>query len=142
MEKRFILFLFLSLYSICTFANENLKKEKKELVEFIMSEFDSWSNTSKDLFPSRNHFKENASLQLNDINEEIENTSQIPSKKQTSLKSHSDYSVRNFKDFKFTIVNNQAVVRFTVDDQIVSAFLEKENGQWKLVCAAKLDQPI
>ena len=141
MEKRVILFLFLSLYSICTFANENLKKEKKELLEFIKSEFDSWSSTSKDLFPSRNHFKENTSLELNDLDAEIGNTPENPSKELTHIKSDSDYSVHDFKDFDFTIVNNQAIVRFTVDDQMVSAFLQKENGQWKLVCAAKLDQP-
>jgi len=139
MEKRYILFLFLSLYSICTFANETLKKEKKELIEFIKSEYDSWSNISQDSFSSRNHTKGNSSLKLNDLNGEIGNTSHGPSKKHTSLKSYSDSSVRNFKDFDFTIVDNQAVVRFTVDNQTVSAFLEKENGKWKLVCAAKLD---
>ena len=44
-----------------------------------------------------------------------------------------------FKDFKFNIVNDQAVVQFKVDHQMKSAFLEKKNGQWKLICAADID---
>jgi hypothetical protein len=32
-------------------------------------------------------------------------------------------------------------VKFTVDTQRISAFLEKENGKWKLICAAQIDDP-
>ena len=63
-------------------------------------------------------------------------------KKYVSSKNCSSYSSLDFGDFEFTIVNKQAIVQFTVDDQKISAFLEKENDKWKLVCAANIDEPI
>lgn len=77
---------------------------------------------------------------------ERENSSRIYIKDSSShfIESKENLTVSNsphrhrFYDFKFKITSNQAVVEFKVDNFIKSAFLEKKDGTWELICAADL----
>ena len=46
----------------------------------------------------------------------------------------------SFSNFTFTITHNQAVVRFALNHQMKSAFLEKNGDEWKLVVIADLPE--
>ena len=137
MKRILFLFVFILAYHN-SFPYDNLKKEKKALTETIKEEYDSWSNSDKQ--------EQNTSNEL-DLFATHNNHRLVPSsekqggqlKKNTSYKTYKPIISDSFTDFEFQIVNNQAIVQFKVNHQSVSAFLEKKNGAWKLVCAAKID---
>ena len=140
MKGLLLLFAFF-LFFHNSFAYENLKKEKKALTETIKQEYDSWSNsdvhkqntsTRIDVFASRNDHILAPGVQ--------KQNNQL--KKNTSYKTYNSIDSDSFSDFEFQIVNNQAIVQFKVNYQAISAFLEKKNGSWKLVCAAKIDEVL
>lgn len=111
-----------------TIFGDDLKKEKTLLIETIKSNYDSWlveqhqniPDQPSEIWPedpkSETHFSGNP--------------------QQKSKKEHI------FSDFAFKICDCQAVVQFQVDYQVVSAFMEKKNGQWRLVCAAQIPPEI
>lgn len=137
--KKIVILCTLLIISICSNASDNLKKEKKSLCELIKQEYHSWSITQNEGYSNQDTFEAN-SIKHPAIYDESSSSS--PFKVNVSLKKYTVEPVYEFSDFHFTIANNQAIVQFIVNNQMVSAFLEKENGEWKLVCAAKLDPPI
>lgn len=120
--KTFILLTCLCMAFFIATADD-LKKEKKILIETIKANYDSWqikksSAESNGIFDSANsEILADATPQENNP-ALLENTTHI------------------FSDFNFKICENQAVVKFQVDFQTISAFMEKRNGEWQLVCAA------
>ena len=124
------------------FANDEYRKEKKALIETIKKEYvisvardyQEWlianfSNSEKIdsmIKPMESDLKLNAGIN----NVPLDN------------KPDPIEPANRFKDFKFNIVNDQAVVQFKVDQQTKSAFLEKINGQWKLISAADLNSVL
>ncbi len=139
--KKILILSTLFIYCFSAYANDNFRKEKKALCELIKQEYHSWLVTQKEGYPAPGTFETGISQQPL-----VKDGSAInPNKAEkinANLKSHSSTSNYQFSDFEFTIVNNQAIVQFTADHQLVSAFLEKENGNWKLICAARIDQPV
>lgn len=139
--KGFLLLVAFFLVFHNSFAYDNLTKEKKALTKTVKEEYDSWSNFDEhkqntsnkmDVFASRNDhiLVPGAKKQNNQL------------KKNTSYKTYNTIVSDTFSDFEFQIVNNQAIVQFKVNHQVISAFLEKKNGSWKLVCAAKIDEVL
>jgi hypothetical protein len=98
------------------------KKVRKALVRTIKTQYDCWLiQESKDKAP-------NSALDM-------------IAEKQISPTSESETeAIQNrehiFSEFTFKIGHGQAIVRFKVDQKIVSAFFEEKDDQWKLVCAA------
>ena len=133
------IFIILILVLNSAFAYDELRKEKKALIETIKKEY--VVSLAKD-------YQE--WLMVNFSKSEKNDTTIKPMEYDSQLNSQNNNTVlayktvpvassNRFKDFKFNIVNDQAVVQFTVDHKMKSAFLEKENGQWKLICAADID---
>ena len=126
---------------IASYALDNFKKEKKALTEAIRNNFDLWSiGYNEELSVGERNSLSQKEVMRNEVgdNEETNKEELVISasvKRKNSLKPH------NFSNFEFTIVNNQAIVQFKVDHQLVSAFLEKANGRWNLVCAASSTSP-
>ncbi len=120
--KTSILFTYLTILTFVAFAND-LKAEKKALIETIKSNYDSW------------YVNQNTEEEFEDSTYQAARVQAVSAQKQKSIenKPNADHI---FSDFTFKITNNQAVVQFQVDYQTISAFLEKEDGRWKLVCAA------
>lgn len=135
--KRCILFFAMILIFISSFANENQKKEKKYLIELIKSEYSSWSIKDDIKKPGSDL------MELSSFNKPGEKFMSEAKSDEKSFKKNTSFKSmtipHEFDDFEFNIVDDQAVVQFTVDQQPISAFLEKDNGKWKLICAAKLD---
>ena len=132
--KVIALILSILLYTNVSLALDNFKKEIKILTEIIKSNYNSWSIETGHSFSSNLNYetsskangnKSDQILEKHESNVELGNTNKVDS--------------HVFSDFSFTIVNNQAIVQFTVDHQLVSAFMEKIDGEWNLVCAARLD---
>lgn len=140
--KGFLIFFVLVISISNVYALDNLKKEKKALIEFIKSEYDSWTRTYPQLSALDSHQVVNEPIVTNSDLQMSENKVIKRSAKFVSFNQKVPVEPNQFRDFEFTIVNHQAIVQFIVNDQLVSAFFEKENGNWKLVCAAHLDQPI
>lgn len=122
--KSFIMLACLMVISFGSFG-DNLKKEKKALIETIKTNYETWQVDQKN-YDSVDSSVHHGSDQL------LASTS---NKIQYIIAKSSDFK---FSDFTFKICNCQAVVRFQVDQKTVSAFMEKKDGQWKLVCAAIL----
>ena len=141
MKQRAIFITFAVLLISHLSFGETVKKEKKAITDLIKSEYATWSLTEKTPATSNElAVKANFSPQ-HQIKPGMSSTTE-PMHATMRSYSYQDEATEEFSDFVFNIVENQAVVQFRVDDQLVSAFLEKENGQWKLVCAAKLDPSI
>jgi len=121
------------------FANDELRKEKKALIETIKKEYVVYLAKDYQEWLIANFSKsENPDSTINPM----EYNSQLNSQNKNMALAYKTVPVapeNRFKDFKFNIVNDQAVVQFKVDHQRKSAFLEKKNGQWKLICAADID---
>ena len=139
--KKIIILSTLFIYCFSAYANENFRKEKKALCELIKQEYHSWLVTQTEGYPTSDTFETSLSHQLVTTDELVTKQDEVE-KVNAKLIRHSSTTNYQFSDFEFTIVNNQAIVQFTADHQLVSAFLEKENGNWKLICAARIDQPV
>ena len=138
-----LIFLIIMLQINEASALDNLKKEKKALTEFIKNEYDSWTKTYPELTALDSHKIVKISHEADIALRQNHLKSTAPTPKPASYKRNPMITPPNsFSDFQFTIVNNQAIVQFAVNDQLVSAFFEKDNGQWKLICAAHLNKPI
>ena len=119
-------------------AKDKDKKEKKALVETIKKEYviSAARNYQEWLMVNFSN-SDNVDTVVNSMENDSHFNAQI---KKVPLYYKPDPAVpeNRFTDFKFNIVNHQAVVQFKVDHQMKSAFLEKKNGQWKLIIAADL----
>lgn len=117
---------------ILVFAAENERKDKKALIECIKSDFHSWSYDLGNKTNKGDDLHYTNSDEIAPENKLRDDDSENSTKQQSA----------DFRDFECKIVNNQAVVQFTVDEQKISAFFEKVNGAWKLICAAELDDQV
>jgi len=125
--KKIILLSYFSLFAISVFADNSIK-EKKLLIETIKSNYDSWQvkhptghgEDTSDIWPSGT-LRSSSSKKIEDASTAREHI---------------------FSDFRFKICENQAIVRFQVDFQEISAFMEKKDGKWSLVCAAVIPPEI
>lgn len=120
--KSFILLACLSILPFGLLADD-LKKEKKNLIETIKANYDSWQvKLSTDElydFPDSSISEPlTASVSQQNYNADVKSGEHI------------------FSDFNFKICESQAVVQFRADFQMISAFMEKKDGHWQLVCAA------
>ena len=138
--KKIILLFSLFIYCISVYANDNFRKEKKALCELIKQEYHSWLVTQNEGYLTADTFETSIFQQLLPTDGPV--LANESERIHTNAMRQSSMSNYRFSDFEFTIVSNQAIVKFIVDHQLVSAFLEKENGNWKLICAAPLNQPI
>lgn len=120
--KTFILFTFMCITTFVATADD-LKQEKKNLIKTIKANYDSWQ-IKKSSAESNDLFDSTISENLADAVSQEDNPSQL--KNGTHI----------FSDFNFKICETQAVVKFQVDYQMISAFMEKRDGRWQLVCAA------
>ena len=122
--KRFIFLACLSIISFYSTA-DNLEKEKKALIETIKSNYESWL------------LKQDTYSAL-DTSENLNMAYLAASSSGDFLYTDTVRKEYHFSDFSFKICNCQAVVQFQVDQKTISAFMEKKNGQWKLICAATI----
>lgn len=124
------------------FANIELRKEKKALVETIKKEYVvSEARDYKKWLMDNFSISENTDSTIRPIEYNLQFNSQ-GNNMVMAYKTAPVASSNRFNDFKFKIVDDQAVVQFKVDHQMKSAFLEKQNGQWKLICAADIDSVL
>lgn len=133
MKKTLLLFT-LVIFSISAFATGNFKKDKKALCNLIKNKYSSWSIPQNEGVLSLDTFEASTSIRVLDV--QLANKNQVSN---TPIQ-NKDCSTLNFTEFEFTIVNCQAIVTFKVDNQPISAFFEKNDGEWKLICAANLIQ--
>lgn len=123
-------------------ANDDFKKDKKELVETIKKEYvtwlerdyQDWLTANSATFPSVD-----STVKFLDSFSKLDE--QI-SKLVGAYEPDKVVSANKLKDFKFSILKDQAVVKFKADDNMKSAFLEKKDGDWKLICVANLSKPL
>ena len=121
------------------FANDELRKEKKALIETIKKEYAVSLAKDYQEWLLTNFSK---SKKIDSTIKPMEYDRHLNSQNNNMALAYKTVPVapaNRFKDFKFNIVNDQAVVEFKVDHQMKSAFLEKKNGQWKLICAADIN---
>ena len=121
------------------FANDELRKEKKALIETIKKEYAVSLAKDYQEWLLTNFSK---SKKIDSTIKPMEYGRHLNSQNNNMALAYKTVPVaptNRFKDFKFNIVNDQAVVEFKVDHQMKSAFLEKKNGQWKLICAADIN---
>lgn len=122
-------------------ANDDHKKEKKALLKTIKKEYVSWlvrdynkwlvdETNSANADNSDSIKKAIASISLQNVQFVNNKFEYIPDPV---------VSANQLKEFKFQIKNDQAVVKFMVDQHLKSAFLEKEGGKWKLLFVANQD---
>lgn len=139
--KKIIILSTLFICSLSAHANEQFRKDKKALCDLIKKEYPTWIVTQNEGYSDIEALE--TSVSPIQSPRTIQSTDdKKPVKKNTTYKKYSKQEVFQFSDFEFTIVHHQAVVKFTVNQQVVSAFLEKDNGEWKLVCAAYIDQSV
>jgi hypothetical protein len=123
-------------------ANDDFKKEKKALVETIKKEYvtwlerdyQEWLTANSSTFPS-----------ADSTNKFLDSFSKVNDQLSTLVMAYVPekvVSANKLKDFKFSILKDQAVVKFKADDDMKSAFLEKKDGDWKLICVANLRPPL
>jgi hypothetical protein len=122
MMKTLILLACLCITSFST-KGDDLQKEKKILIETIKANYSSWQ------------VKYTAPEQIN-LSDSLTADELVSSLSVNRNKSPEINQEHIFGDFSFKICENQAVVKFQVDFQMISAFMEKRNGEWQLVCAA------
>lgn len=112
------------------------KKEKKAIVKTIKKEYVSWL-----VQDNQDWLKENpkVSEHMDSIKKAVASLSQFDMQMATKKNMYIPEPVvpaYKIRDFKFQIKDNQAVVKFMVDQRLKSAFLEKESGAWKLLIVA------
>ena len=120
-------------------ANDENRKEQKALVETIKKEYVLWVARDYQDWLTSSH---EASAKFDTIYKSVASDSQVTthiSNMKLVYKPDPLVSANKIKDFEFNISNNQAVVKFRVDQLMKSAFLEKESGEWKLICIANLN---
>lgn len=114
-------------------ANDDYKKEKKAIVKTIKKEYISW------LIKDNQDWLTANSENIDSINKAVASISQANGQLATKKLIYIPDPVvpaNKIKNFKFQIKDDQAVVKFMVDHQLKSAFLEKERGEWKLLIVA------
>ena len=120
-------------------ANDENRKEQKALVETIKKEYVLWVARDYQDWLTASY---EASAKFDTIYKSVVSDSQVTdhiSNMKLVYKPDPVVSANKIKDFEFSISNNQAVVKFRVDQLMKSAFLEKESGEWKLICIANLN---
>ena len=135
MIRTFLLIFTFSIAQPALYADDNGKKEEKNLIKFIKTDYYSWTN---------NYDRTTESEDFPDYDEQTKAPAELSvgkALKRESRQGQAYSQAADFRDFQCTIVDSQAIVQFTVDTQRISAFFEKENGVWKLICAAQIDDP-
>jgi hypothetical protein len=112
------------------FMQDKTSKIQEELIQTIQNEYVNW-------LMEKNDDQSNA----NDLDlptyDSLLNPSQIDvTNNLTSV--NTLHPNCEFYNYKFKITNSQAVVEFTVGNKQKSAFLEKKDGKWKLICCADI----
>jgi len=107
------------------FIQDKTTAIQHELIETIQKEYENWLINKKDYV------------------EETKNLNLAPEDSLSITWDNTPTDVDyfpscEFQDFKFKITSRQAVVQFNVNNMLKSAFLEKKDGKWKLVCCADL----
>ena len=117
--KNFILLAIL-VFTFISATAQRLNNDRKELVKAIKTNYNSWQ------------------IKESDVSKDTTEEQLVATISQASYTTSSTQSKHNFTDFSFKIGEGQAIVQFQVDFKKYSAFMEKEDGKWKLVCAAEL----
>lgn len=125
--KTLLVLSFISIFNFQSLtADEQKYDERNVIIETIKTNYDQWaakeikdesSQNTKDIIPKL--IRENDAYQPSEKDEEVTDKSR-------------------FSNFTFKILKSQAVVKFLVDNKHISAFLEKKDGRWQLVCAADI----
>jgi hypothetical protein len=110
----------------CLIANEQKYDERKVIIEIIKNNYDQWS------------VKEMEDESLENINEASPITLHKNEETQPQEVNEKFTDKNRFSNFTFKILKSQAVVKFYVDNKLISAFFEKKDGRWQLVCAADI----
>ena len=98
---------------------------QQELIATIQKDYVNWLTNKKDY-----------AADIKDLNVIHDDSLSIISNNDSST--IENYPPGTFQDFKFKITNRQAVVQFSINNLVKSAFFEKKDGTWKLVCCADL----
>jgi len=112
-------------------SSPNLNKEKRALIKYIKSEYDSWNQNTVDPTFSDEPLNMDATASVH-----MFRTPGVIDLK--AARNNSQKHEFQFEHSKFTFAEDQAVVEFVVDDQKFSAFFEKANSEWKFILAAKI----
>ena len=109
------------------FIQDKTSKIQQELIETIQKEYVSWlvEKTNEASGANSLPILEHDSTTANETGNNFASTSDVLRKYE-------------FYDFEFKITNSQAVVQFSVGNMMKSAFLEKKDGKWQLICCADL----
>ena len=120
------------------FTNDDFNKEKKALMETIKKEYViSIARDYQEWLKTNFSSPETSDSTIKPMESDLKLNARINSMP-LDYKQDPNVPAARFKNFKFNIVNDQAIVQFKVDHQAKSAFLEKINGHWKLISAANL----
>lgn len=124
-----IVFIFSSLIIVLNtaFIQDKTSKIQQELIETIQNEYVNWLVEKNNEDIRANSFPILAHDSTNEKN--------ISNNFTSTAKGHRKCELY---DFKFKITNNQAIVQFSVGNILKSAFLEKKEGKWQLICCADL----
>lgn len=120
-------------------ASDQKKDERKALIETIKKNYDLWqlkSSSGNDRLTDYDEQHASADVFFTSAEENEDSKPDARTNFSTSSSKHI------FSDFSFKILGAQAVVKFAVDTRLISAFLEKKNGQWQLVCAADISPDL
>jgi hypothetical protein len=139
--KYFMLLTCIFLHINILAASDQKKDERKALIDTIKKNYDSWLfKSSPENDPMTDHDARHVDADVFFTSaDKHENLASGSGAKTNSLANPEKHI---FGDFNFKISGTQAVVKFSVDTRFVSAFLEKKNGQWELVCAADISPDL
>jgi hypothetical protein len=138
MKRHFVILFGLLLLFNSILANDDFRKEKKELKETIKTSYVSWLERDYHDWLMAN----SSTVPGVDSTEKFSNYCADLQVQASKLAKpyipESVVSANKLKDFKFSILNDQAIVKFKVAQNMKSAFLEKKDGSWELVFVADL----
>lgn len=122
----------------CALANTEYRKEEKVLEQTIKSFYEVWFLDSYTQENQTTPLYQKIDLSENLIARQV--SYEKKEKKGSSLiKMDTELVSERVTDFSFNISGSQAVVKFNVDQEAKSAFLEKKDDNWELICIASLD---
>jgi hypothetical protein len=141
MKKPFYLALIIALLSFPGFAANNeisegviIQTVKDTYVLWVERDYEQWQAKTKS-GQSISGSQKNP-LEFQQVSENARTMGNI------MKMAKSDIKAENFADFEIRICEEQAVAKFTLNGLKKSAFLEKKNGQWKMVSVADLNSNL
>lgn len=142
MKRHLFLVLGLCLTFGSVLANDDLRKEKKELVETIKvmyismlaRDYQDWLSTTYSTLPGADSIEK--------FSNSCTKLEMQASKLVDAYTPEAVVSANKLKDFKFSILHDQAIVKFKVEQNMKSAFLEKKDGNWELIFVADLEDTL